>query len=153
MGTVANQRRIRPTNQPGNYIANDLTQVSTGSVRPEDQAARVVAEVCGLYPEEGRNEAVVNAGVLALTRQQSPRFVGFASAVGRPGWYVADISQEHGVLRSRMSEDRVEDVFRVGDKLPLYVSHSGITAAAYAEYYVVDKEGVVREVWTPWKGW
>ena len=134
----------------GNYVANDLMQVATGSIHLDDQAVRVVAEVCSVYPE--RNEALINAGVLALTRETC-KFPGYASAIGRPDWYVQNMSQEHGILSCRDQNGRVEESFAVGDKLLMYVSHSCITAAAFEHYFVVDAHDVVTEVWRPWKWW
>lgn len=103
-----------------------------------------------MYPE--RNEALVNAGVLALTREVSAKFKGFARVVGKEGWYVKKISQEHGILANE-GERRVEEELRVGEKVLLNVAHACITAAGHYWYYVVDEEEVVREVWYPWKGW
>ncbi|KUL83263.1 hypothetical protein ZTR_09142 [Talaromyces verruculosus] len=59
----------------GNFPASDLQQVATGLVSLSDQLVRVVAEVCSVYPE--RNEALINAGVLALTKETSS-FTGLA---------------------------------------------------------------------------
>lgn len=134
----------------GNYVANDLMQVATGSIHLDDQAVRIVAEVCGVYPE--RNEALINAGVLALTKETC-EFPGYASVIGRPEWFVRDISQEHGIISCQKQDGRVEDTFTVGDKLLMYISHSCITAAAYEHYFVVDADDVVTEVWRPWKWW
>ncbi len=125
-------------------------QVATGSIHLDDQAVRVVAEVCSVYPE--RNEALINAGVLALTKETC-KFPGYASVVGRPEWCVQNMSQEHGILSCRDQNGRAEELFMVGDKLLLYISHSCITAAAYEHYFVVDADDVVAEVWRPWKWW
>ncbi|OAA64746.1 alanine racemase domain-containing protein [Niveomyces insectorum RCEF 264] len=80
----------------GNFPANDLQQVSTGLVAAAQQAVRVVTEVCGVYPERG--EALVNAGTIALSKETAGLFPGFGSVVGKPGWIVARMSQEHGIL-------------------------------------------------------
>ena len=53
----------------GNYPANDLQQVHTGLVTESQQAVRVLAEVCSVYPE--RNEALINAGTVALSKETS----------------------------------------------------------------------------------
>ncbi|KAK6222704.1 hypothetical protein LQW54_000885 [Pestalotiopsis sp. IQ-011] len=134
----------------GNFPVNDLQQVSTNLVHETDQGVRVVAEVCGVYPE--RNEALVNAGAVALSRETSG-YEGFGRVVGRPGWYPVRLSQEHGILASRRDGDRVEAEFRIGDKVCLYVNHACITAAAFFVYYVVDGNDVVVDTWIPWKGW
>ncbi|KAF0638368.1 hypothetical protein FPSE5266_01951 [Fusarium pseudograminearum] len=92
----------------GNFPCNDLQQVSTGLVTESQQAVSVAAEVCSVYPE--RNEALVNAGVIALSREASA-FSGFGRVVGSPSWGLVRLSQEHGILGT--SEGRkVDDDFK-----------------------------------------
>ena len=38
-------------------------------MKESDQSVRVLAEVCSVYPE--RNEAIINAGITALTKETS----------------------------------------------------------------------------------
>ncbi|KAL6238496.1 hypothetical protein BDW75DRAFT_21469 [Aspergillus navahoensis] len=146
----------------GNYPCNDLQQVSTGLVPPAAQSVRVLAEVCSLYPE--RNEALINAGTIALSKETS-EFPGYGCVSERPQWAVVRMSQEHGILGlspapalsllgvNEFQDEKVADVFKVGDKVLLFCQHACITAAAYPVYYVVDEEDVVTEAWVPWKGW
>ncbi|KAF5635059.1 D-serine dehydratase [Fusarium sp. NRRL 52700] len=133
----------------GNFPCNDLQQVSTGLVAETQQSVSVAAEVCSVYPE--RNEALVNAGVIALSREASA-FSGFGRVVGSPAWGVVRLSQEHGILGT--SEGRkVDEDFKVGQKVQLWCNHACIAAAAFYVYYVVDEQGIVRDTWIPWKGW
>ncbi|KAK2016939.1 alanine racemase [Colletotrichum eremochloae] len=144
----------------GNFPTNDLQQVATGLVGHEDQAVRVLAEVCSVYPE--RNEALINAGTIALSKETGP-FPGFGSVVGKPGWAVVRMAQEHGIVGevqsppgSKNAEPERRDVeanFDIGDKVFLNIQHACITAASYYVYYVVDEDDVVRDTWVPWKGW
>ncbi|KAJ2900249.1 hypothetical protein MKZ38_002531 [Zalerion maritima] len=113
------RRGLRLELHAGNFIAKDLQQVSTGCCCLEDQALRLLVEVCSVYPE--RNEVLVNGGRLALTSEISPGFPGFGLAAGAspaPGakcrektraegekgrdsagkWYVRKVSQEHGIM-------------------------------------------------------
>ncbi|KAJ5952495.1 uncharacterized protein N7479_010908 [Penicillium vulpinum] len=150
----------------GNYPTNDLQQVSTSLVEPSQQAMRVLADVCSVYPT--RNEALVNAGTIALSKETG-EFPGYAVVADRPQWSVVRMSQEHGILGWTESEqtrglvgkigsracegEMVRDAFRVGDKVLLYIQHACITAAMHYAYYVVDEGDIVRETWVPWKGW
>ncbi|KAL4762051.1 D-serine ammonia-lyase DSD1 [Aspergillus foveolatus] len=146
----------------GNYPCNDLQQVSTGLVPHTAQSVRVLAEICSVYPE--RNEALINAGTIALSKETS-EFPGYGRVTERPQWAVLRTSQEHGILGlspapalsllglNEVKDEKAMDVFKVGDKVLLYCQHACITAAAYPVYYVVDEEDVVRETWVPWKGW
>ncbi|KAK7702925.1 hypothetical protein SLS57_011179 [Botryosphaeria dothidea] len=147
-----NDPRLRLELHAGNFPANDLQQLGTGCVGADDQALRVLAEVCSVYPE--RDEALVNAGVIALARESGP-LPGFAGVVGRRGWHVGRLSQEHGILVREEGEGggKAEEVWEVGQKVWLWCQHACITAAAHYWYFVVDEGDVVREVWFPWKGW
>ena len=156
---ISNLKRKLPANMnlelhAGNFPANELQQVATGLVSPSDQALRVMAEVCSVYPE--RNEALVNAGVIALTRETSS-FGGFGQIVGNVGWSIVRLSQEHGIVGwtgpAEEKKQGISDVFSVGQKVFLYIQHACITAAAFYVYYVVDEDDIVRETWLPWKGW
>ncbi|OGE52442.1 hypothetical protein PENARI_c010G04111 [Penicillium arizonense] len=150
----------------GNYPANDLQQVATSLVEPTQQAVRILADVCSIYPE--RNEALINAGTVALSKETS-EFPGYAVVTDRPQWSVVRMAQEHGILGwadsnqtsrfvekvgSKSSEgEKIESAFTVGDKVLLYIQHACITAAMHFAYYVVDGDDIVRETWIPWKGW
>ena len=155
---VSNLKRKLPANMvlelhAGNFPANDLQQVATGLVAPPDQAVRVMAEVCSVYPE--RNEALVNAGVVALSRETSS-FGGFGQVVGSAGWSVVRLAQGPRILGwigpREEEKPSVSDLFSLGKKVFLYILHACITAAAFYVYYVVDEDDVVRETWLPWKG-
>ncbi|KAE8152187.1 putative serine dehydratase domain-containing protein [Aspergillus avenaceus] len=133
----------------GNYPANDLQQVCTGLVHESQQAVRVLAEVCSVYPE--RNEALLNAGTVALSKETSD-LPGYGRVTDKPEWSVVRMAQEHGILGTTSGE-KVAEKFRVGQKVMLDCQHACITAAQHHVYYVVDDEDVVRETWVPWKGW
>lgn len=142
-----------PLTVVGNYPANDLQQVATGLVSETQQAVRVLAEVASIYPE--RNEALINAGTIALSKETSDT-PGYGRVTDRPGWGVVRMAQEHGILGLnglRKDEKSIGETFNLGEKVFLFCQHACITAAAHFVYYVVDDRDVVREVWTPWKGW
>ncbi|XHF98904.1 hypothetical protein AWENTII_002438 [Aspergillus wentii] len=136
----------------GNFPTNDIQQVCTGLVTNKQQAIRILAEVCSVYPE--RNEALVNAGTVALSKETSTSS-GFGATPEFPGWAVVRMAQEHGILGvdNSAAGTKVEETFRVGQKVMLYCQHACITAAAHHVYYVVDENDTVRETWVPWKGW
>ena len=104
-----------------------------------------------MYPE--RNEVLVNAGTIALSKETSA-FPGFGNIVGKSSWYISRMSQEHGILSVKEGGDGLAaDEFRVGDKVSIACVHACITAAAFHAFYLVDNDDVVRETWVPWKGW
>lgn len=139
-----------PFDKTGNFPCNDLQQVSTTLVSEADQAIRIAAEVCSVYPE--RNEALINAGAIALSRETSA-YPGFGRIVGNPNWGVVRLSQEHGILASEKKGLVAEDEFKVGDRVYVSCNHACITAASFFVYYIVDEEDVVTDTWIPWKGW
>ena len=115
----------------------------------DDQAIYVATEVCSVYTD--RNEALVNAGAIALSRETSA-YVGYGRSLEQPEWGVVRLSQEHGILGTQGSQ-AVDDVFQVGQRVNLFCNHACITAAAFYLYFVVDDDNIVREAWVPWKGW
>jgi D-serine ammonia-lyase len=129
--------------------------VATGLVQECDQAVRLLADVCSTYPE--RNEALINAGTIAISKETSS-IPGFGKVVGKSGWTVVRMSQEHGILGWKgvlpnTGEPNVEADFAIGDKVFLHVQHACIAAAAFYVYFIVDENDVVCETWVPWKGW
>ncbi|EPS40843.1 hypothetical protein H072_5282 [Dactylellina haptotyla CBS 200.50] len=148
----------------GNFPFNDLQQLATGVVPPPDPAisgssslaCTLNVEVVSIYPS--RNEALINAGVLAVGREpgQSP---GFARVRDKERWVLGKVSQEHGILKFNKEategggEDTAEKTFRVGDKLVLDVQHACVAAASHDWYFVVDEGDIVTDVWYPWRGW
>ncbi|KAL3474248.1 putative serine dehydratase domain-containing protein [Aspergillus californicus] len=149
----------------GNFPCNDLQQLCTGLIPSTSLSLRVLSEVCSVYPE--RNEALVNAGTIALSKDTSD-IPGYGRVTDRPQWAVVRTSQEHGILGlsassptlrllgvdgAKVGDEKAEQLFRVGDKVLLFVQHACITASAHPAYFVVDEGDVVREVWVPWKGW
>lgn len=64
------------------------------------------------------------------------------------------MSQEHGILVWEKDKPRrVEDDWKIGDKVELDIPHSCIAAAMFGWYFMVDDEGVVRDIYFPWKWW
>ena len=116
---------------------------------------RVLAEVCSVYAE--RNEALVNAGVIAMSRETSA-VPGFGVLVDQPNWHIVRLSQEHGILgipaeKNAKNGSTAPGTFDVGQKVLIYCQHTCITAAAFHVYFVVDENDMVCDTWIPWKGW
>ncbi|KAL3462702.1 putative serine dehydratase domain-containing protein [Aspergillus heterothallicus] len=164
---VSSLRKVLPEElelelHAGNFPCNDLQQLCTGLIPSSAQSVRVLTEVCSVYPE--RNEALVNAGTIALSKESSD-IPGYGRVIDRPQWSVVRTSQEHGILGlspspalsvlgvTEVKDEKVDEAFRVGDRVLLYPQHACITASAFPVYFVVDESDVVMEAWVPWKGW
>ena len=137
----------------GTAIYNDLQQLATNTIESPALAMTVVAEVCSVYPE--RNEALINAGVLALTREPGD-FEGIARVrtPGKQGWIVSRVSQEHGILTSTGDQKRlVQNAWCIGDKVELDIQHTCIVGAMFGWHFVTDEFDIVRDIYYPWKWW
>ncbi len=136
--------------RPGNYVFFDQMQVDLGNCQTDQVAATVLTSVIGVYPSQ--NRLVVDAGALALSKDPGcggtpPRF---GRIVGHPDWFVAAMSQEHGLIGSTGAIDfsRV----RVGTRLQIVPNHSCLAAALFPSYHLIRGERVVDR-WFPVRGW
>ncbi|KKY25373.1 putative alanine racemase domain protein [Phaeomoniella chlamydospora] len=157
----------------GVYPVLDMQQMATHarlSSRPpaEDIALTVVAEVCSVYSERSKPEAMISAGCLALGREPSPDYRGWGvvSAWGRQDsstksrLIVDRISQEHGVLALEEQDPDTKTLpLTVGQKIKIWPNHACITGAGYGWYLVVDSSkddptsSKIVDVWVRWTGW
>lgn len=148
----------------------DLQQEHTGMVDGLHVAQRVRATVISLYPgrgASGEDEALIDAGVIAFSKDNGPSG-GYGRVVGK-SWWLARMSQEHGILvRSQEGGPGLE----LGETVDIIGQHACLIAAvstkfeareetknlqAYPWYYIVDKNvdggQTVVDIWVPWKGW
>lgn len=137
----------------GNYPCCDLQQCATGCVTTTDVSFKVVAEVASHYPgrgSKGPGEMLINAGVLALSREvgATPGF-GKVMNEGFGEWLVGRLSQEHGIL---VATDDNARFLPVGNKVVIIPQHACITAAQFPWFFVIEKD-VVVDVWVPCRGW
>ncbi len=146
--------------RPGNYVFFDRFQSTVGSCAFSDTAFGVLVTVLGEYPE--RNELLVDAGALALSKDEGPTHVepgcGYGAVFSADGsehyssLRIFSLSQEHGKIRS--SGNLPIDFARlgVGTRLRIVPNHSCLTAALFDRYHVVRGDRVVDE-WRPVRGW
>ena len=134
--------------RPGNYLLFDAFQAAIGSCRPEDVALTVRASVVGRYP--ARDEAIVNAGALALSKDAGATHVdpecGFGRIAGTD-LRVASISQEHGIVRGPGAGS-----LEVGAPVSILPNHACLAAAQYETFHVIEDGELVAE-WRPARGW
>lgn len=137
--------------RPGNYLFFDAFQAALGSCSLDDAAFWVVATVIG--HARARNELLVNAGALALSKDAGATHVDPRCGFGRvasadrsrafPTLRVVSLSQEHGKLASDAPIDF--DVLPIGAKLAIVPNHSCLSAALFDRYHVVRGGAVVAE--------
>jgi D-serine deaminase-like pyridoxal phosphate-dependent protein len=138
--------------RPGNYVFFDKFQADVGSCSLEDAAATVLTTVVAHYPQH--NQILIDAGALALSKDPGAvhldEKIVYGAVPGNPQLKLFSISQEHGLITSETPI--VFNDFPVGSFLQIIPNHSGLTAALFPEYHVVDGNQVVDE-WRPMRGW
>jgi D-serine deaminase-like pyridoxal phosphate-dependent protein len=144
--------------RPGNYIFFDRFQAAVGSCSLSDTAFSVLVTVLGQYPD--RNELLVDAGALALSRDEGPTHLdpecGYGAVFSADGrehhsaLRVRSISQEHGKIEGKSPIDFAS--LPVGTRLRIVPNHSCLTAALFDRYHVV-REGRLVDEWRPARGW
>ena len=136
--------------RPGNYAFYDWMQAAAGVCRPDDVAVSVLATVVSHQP--GAPHAIVDAGALAMSKDLGhggakglgPLYQGLSQggAALDPGAYLANVSQEHGFVKSAAAADLVGR-FAVGERVRIMPNHSCLTAAMFDEYHVVRNDAVI----------
>ena len=130
--------------RPGNFVFNDLLQVSIGSCVEEDIAIAVACPVISKHPE--RNELIIYGGGAHLSRDSLERdgaqFFGLVALPTSMGWTssmknacVTKIVQEHGTIQAeRDFIDRISP----GDLLMILPIHSCLTANLHQTYQTLN---------------
>jgi D-serine deaminase-like pyridoxal phosphate-dependent protein len=144
--------------RPGNYVFYDRFQSTVGSCNLSSTAFSVLTTILSHYPE--RNEILIDAGALALSRDEGPTHVdadcGYGSVLSADGATVYEslrvysLSQEHGKIRGLTPI--VYDELPLGTKLRIVPNHSCLSAALFERYHVLRSLEVVDE-WRPVRGW
>ncbi len=142
----------------GNYGLCDLQQVSTGCVNTGNVGLHVLTSVISQYPQRKHpiGELLTNSGVIALSREPSPKFTGFGRVVTDPKygeWEVNRLSQEHGILRPVGKSLEEGKLIPIGTKVKIIPNHACITANSFNAYYVLDDNETIIDVYIPWRGW
>ena len=143
--------------RPGNYAFFDAFQAAIGSCTLDEVAFFVLATVIGSYPARG--ELLLDAGALALSKDQGPRHVDPECGHGilvhplsrrpRRGLRLVTLTQEHGQVRG---DAGVVAAQPIGAKVLIVPNHSCLAAALHERFAVVRGETVVDE-WRPARGW
>jgi D-serine deaminase-like pyridoxal phosphate-dependent protein len=143
--------------RPGVYVFMDLDQAGIGACAMGDIAVSVLASVIGHYPH--RNEALIDAGALALSKDISAQEfmpdAGYGTLKGFDGLSVQALSQEHGFVAAKGPFPYAS--LPIGSRVRVLPNHVCITAAGHDRYHVVDSEesdGItVLDVYDRVNGW
>ena len=143
--------------RPGNYAFFDAFQAAIGSCTLDAAAFFVLATVIGTYPARG--ELLLDAGALALSKDEGPRHVDPECGYGvlvhplsrrpRRGVRLVALTQEHGQVRGSPESVAAQPI---GTKVMVVPNHSCLAAALHERFAVVRGDAVVDE-WRPVRGW
>jgi D-serine deaminase-like pyridoxal phosphate-dependent protein len=130
--------------RPGTYVFNDRSQVLHGRVSVDDCAAVVLTSVIAV-PAPDR--AVVDAGSKSLALDltlTNPPHADFGHIVGRSGWAVTQLSEEHGVLRA--DDGGAARRLRPGDRLLIVPNHVCPVVNLF-DQAVMHRSGQLVDLW------
>jgi D-serine deaminase-like pyridoxal phosphate-dependent protein len=135
--------------RPGNFVFYDLMQYSLGACNLE-QIALVVA--CPVVAKNlPRNEIAIYGGATHfskdfLYKSNGEHLYGYVVKISErewsgpvPGAYLANLSQEHGIIRA--SRDFIEEI-KIGDLLGVIPVHSCLTANLMKGYVTLEGEAI-----------
>ncbi len=133
--------------RPGIYPFNDYGQVRRGTVGVDRCAARVVATVVSSAEPD---RAIIDAGSKSLGQDLlgiwfSNGVSGHGLVIGRPGWKLYKLSEEHGWMR--WEGDTAPTKLVVGERLQILPNHICSAFHVLGECVVVSG-GVVQATWT-----
>ena len=133
--------------RPGNFVFYDLMQHNLGVCDFNDIAVRMVCPVVAKHPS--RNEVVIYGGAIHFSKDAVMNING-KKMYGRiiiqkngekkllePLNYVAELSQEHGILK--VTQNQFKN-FAVGDLVEIIPVHSCLTANLARKYLTTDGE-------------
>lgn len=141
--------------RPGNYVFYDAFQAAIGACSLADCAVSVLTTIVGSYPD--RNQLVVDAGALALSKDSGPTHIDPSFGYGVVcdldlvplSLKITALSQEHGKIDVTAGSARDHPV---GKRLRIIPNHSCLTAAMFDRYQVI-RDGAIVDEWRPARGW
>lgn len=136
--------------RPGNFVFYDMMQYVLGSCE-ENQIA--VAMACPVIARNiDRKELVIHGGGVHFSKEyleaddEGTKLFGSLVRITENGWseilgggFLAEISQEHGIIRC---SDALFDEFTIGDLVGILPVHSCMTANLMRNYLSTDGEWI-----------
>ena len=129
--------------RPGTYVFYDRMQAHLGACSFDECAATVV---CAVVSRPSGNLAIIDGGSKTFATDVPPgaeplNLKGFGYVVGYPGVVLERLTEEHGMLALDQDCD-----LEVGDALQIIPNHICSTVNLHDEVYLVDEDGVVKEM-------
>jgi D-serine deaminase-like pyridoxal phosphate-dependent protein len=139
--TVAGVNQVRP----GIFAFNDLGQIALGNATYETCAIRILSTIVSRPTSE---TAVIDAGSKSLSADLLPakehrsEYPGYGLIVGKLGWIVDALSEEHGMLK--WVGKGSPEVMNIGDQIQIIPNHVCTVFSSLNESVVVSKGKVVN---------
>jgi len=144
----------------GVYVFQDMVMQALGVCETTDIALSVLATVISHNPAE--NRILIDAGSLALSADPGKKnpdgYQHFGMVCNAEdclpfnNLWVTSSNQEHGLISLDNTAYTPSD-FPIGSLLRILPNHACITAAAYAEYQVVDGSAEITDRWQRCNRW
>ncbi len=123
----------------GNYIFNDLTQVSLGVANINHCALSVLAT---MISKPSARRVIIDAGSKALALDQgahgNTRLSGYGHII-ETGDTITRLSEEHGII------DNPRGKYNIGDSIRIIPNHACTVMNLFDFAYLVDGEKVIRK--------
>lgn len=135
--------------RPGNFVFYDLMQYSLGSCTFDQIAVSVACPVVG--KSLLRNEVTIYGGAIHfskdfLYKSNGEHLFGYIVRISEKEWsrpiagaYLANLSQEHGIIRA--PKEVIEDI-NIGDVVGVIPVHSCLTANLMKGYLTLEGEEI-----------
>ena len=132
--------------RPGNYVFNDMTQVSLGSAEISHCSLSVLATVIST---PSSNRAVIDAGSKSLNLDKvlyGDRIHDGHGYIYNKYAIISRLSEEHGMI----SFDN--ETFTIGEKIRIIPNHACTVVNLYDYAYLVDGKNVLEEIHVSCRG-
>ncbi|ROL61533.1 D-TA family PLP-dependent enzyme [Bacteroidetes/Chlorobi group bacterium ChocPot_Mid] len=124
----------------GNYIFNDLIQVSLGTVKINRCALTVLSQVISI---PSKTRVIIDAGSKTFSSDKgahgNENLIGFGHIIGKNA-IIERLSEEHGIIKSN------NEKFKIEERLRIIPNHACTTTNSFEKAYIVDRNKVIKEI-------
>jgi len=123
----------------GNYIFNDMTQVSLGIAKTKQCALSVLSTVISM---PSRKRVILDTGSKALALDKGAHGSNILHGHGlikETGDIITRLSEEHGII------DNPRGKYKIGDRLRIIPNHACTVMNLFDEAYLVNSGKVIRK--------
>ena len=124
----------------GNYIFNDMIQVSLGTVKMNSCALTVLSQVISI---PSKNRVIIDAGSKTFSSDKGAHgnetLKGFGFIIGKNA-IIEKLSEEHGIIKHQ------NEKFKIGERLRIIPNHACTTTNMFEKAYLVEKDKIIQEI-------